>query len=141
MDYTTRTTCRLCHSPNLVEVIDLGDQMIQHAFIHEGKKSPSRSKYPTILMRCAQEDCGLVQLKHSIWREPRDSTTATSPSSDDILMCCTFSRPVPPQVFTHWKLPLESNLRRALSLPPVEVAYDVAAPGSKSTVLWNLDPA
>ena len=66
MDYTTRTTCRLCHSPNLVQIIDLGDQMIQHAFIHEGKKSPSRSKYPTILVRCAQEDCGLVQLKHSI---------------------------------------------------------------------------
>ncbi len=66
MEYTMRTTCRLCRSPHLIEIIDLGMQMIQHAFIHKGKKSPSRSKYPTILVRCAQEDCGLVQLKHSI---------------------------------------------------------------------------
>src|SRR3989338_1411006 len=74
--------------------------------------------------------------------ESKYTTTATSPSSDDILMCCTFSRPVPPQVFTHWKLPLESNFDRNPSLnPPAEVALVVAAPGSKSTVLPKRPPA
>ncbi|MDA1317042.1 MAG: class I SAM-dependent methyltransferase [bacterium] len=66
MEYKIHLTCRLCDSPHLVEIINLGDQMIQHAFIQKDKSSPSLSKYPTKLMRCTNKACGLVQLKHSI---------------------------------------------------------------------------
>lgn len=68
MKYKTITSCRVCGSQNLKKIIDLGDQYVQHAFIHPIKKNPTLEKYPTQLVACMNPDCGLVQLKHTINR-------------------------------------------------------------------------
>lgn len=63
-------TCRVCHSPALTKVIDLGEQYLQSAFVHPDRPLPSQRKIPTILMRCdpTQDEnaCGLLQLTHSV---------------------------------------------------------------------------
>lgn len=62
-------TCRVCHSPNLNTVIDLGDQYLQNVFIKKGLPKPSKRKIPTILLRCDptkdNNACGLLQLAHT----------------------------------------------------------------------------
>ncbi|WP_162653354.1 class I SAM-dependent methyltransferase [Lentilitoribacter sp. Alg239-R112] len=61
--------CRVCGSPILAEVVDLGQQCLQGAFRKEGVIEPPRRMLPTKLVRCdvtANHDaCGLVQLGHT----------------------------------------------------------------------------
>ncbi|QQG44067.1 MAG: class I SAM-dependent methyltransferase [Candidatus Roizmanbacteria bacterium] len=63
-------TCRICHSPNLNKVIDLGEQYLQNVFVKKDYPMPSQRKIPTMLMRCDptkdENACGLLQLAHTI---------------------------------------------------------------------------
>lgn len=55
----TITDCRSCHSEDLVEVLDLGEQYLSD-FREDDSKTP---KYPLVLLLC--KECALVQLKHT----------------------------------------------------------------------------
>jgi len=70
MHIRTRTTCRVCGSPSLKEVVNLGPQHLQGSFIKPGKEMPSTRKIPCVLVRCnPQTDenaCGLLQMQHSV---------------------------------------------------------------------------
>ncbi len=70
MHIRRRTTCRVCGSPSLVKVIDLGPQYLQGSFIKPGKELPSMRRIDCSLVRCnPQTDenaCGLLQMEHSV---------------------------------------------------------------------------
>ena len=70
MHIRTRTTCRVCGSSALKEVVDLGLQYLQGSFIKPGKEMPSTRRIPCVLVRCNPEEdenaCGLLQMKHSV---------------------------------------------------------------------------
>ena len=70
MHIRTRTTCRVCGSPSLTRVIDLGPQHLQGSFIKPGKEIPSLRRIPCVLVRCNPEKdenaCGLLQMQHSV---------------------------------------------------------------------------
>jgi hypothetical protein len=67
---TTRTTCRICGSSNLVPVLSLGDQYIAGAFAEPGGEQPVARRIPLELVRCDmtrnEDGCGLVQLRHTV---------------------------------------------------------------------------
>jgi NDP-4-keto-2,6-dideoxyhexose 3-C-methyltransferase len=67
---TTRTSCRICGSPNLVPVLSLGDQYIAGAFAEPGGQQPVSRRVPLELVRCDmtsnENGCGLVQLRHTV---------------------------------------------------------------------------
>ena len=60
-----RQTCRVCGSPKLKPVIDLGPQALQGAFVKPDQPKPPRRELPLRLVRCdveADENaCGLLQ--------------------------------------------------------------------------------
>lgn len=70
MHLITRQTCRVCGSPALKSVIDLGEQYLQGSFVKPGKPMPPQRKLPTRLVRCdvtANENgCGLLQMAHTV---------------------------------------------------------------------------
>ncbi len=70
MHIRKRTTCRVCGSPSLKKVIDLGPQYLQGSFIKPGKEMPSLRKIECSLVRCNPEQdenaCGLLQMQHSV---------------------------------------------------------------------------
>lgn len=70
--------CRICHSPNLVKVIDLGEQYLQNVFVKPNLPSPTTRKIPTVLLRCDPSKdngaCGLLQLSHTVPTEILYST-------------------------------------------------------------------
>jgi NDP-4-keto-2,6-dideoxyhexose 3-C-methyltransferase len=62
-----RHTCRICGSPDLHPVIDLGSQYIASIFVEDEVPSFLQQPYPLEVVRCAASDgCGLVQLRHTI---------------------------------------------------------------------------
>jgi len=67
---TTRTSCRICGSPELVPVLSLGDQYIAGAFAEPGGQQPVLRRVPLELVRCDttrnEDGCGLVQLRHTV---------------------------------------------------------------------------
>jgi C-methyltransferase-like protein/methyltransferase family protein/putative zinc binding protein len=67
---TTRTTCRICGSPELSPVLSLGDQYIAGAFAEPGGEQPVQRAIPLELVRCDmtrdEEACGLIQTKHTV---------------------------------------------------------------------------
>jgi C-methyltransferase C-terminal domain/Methyltransferase domain/Putative zinc binding domain len=67
---TTRTTCRICGSPELAPVLSLGDQYIAGAFAEPGGEQPVLRRIPLELVRCDmtrnEEGCGLIQLRHTV---------------------------------------------------------------------------
>lgn len=67
---TTRTTCRICGSPELTHVLSLGDQYIAGAFAEPGGEQPVSRRIPLELVRCDmtrnEEGCGLIQLRHTV---------------------------------------------------------------------------
>jgi cyclopropane fatty-acyl-phospholipid synthase-like methyltransferase len=71
-------TCRICHSPNLTEVINLGEQYLQGAFVRKDYPTPPLRKIPTTLVRCDptkdENACGLLQLAHTVSPEILYST-------------------------------------------------------------------
>jgi SAM-dependent methyltransferase len=70
MHIRKRTTCRVCGSPSLKKVIDLGPQYLQGSFIKPGKEMPSHRMIDCSLVRCNPEldenACGLLQMEHSV---------------------------------------------------------------------------
>lgn len=62
-------SCRVCGSPKLTSVIDLGVQHLQGSFVKPGTLMPPMRKLPTQLIRCDvtknENGCGLLQLAHS----------------------------------------------------------------------------
>jgi SAM-dependent methyltransferase len=70
MHVVYRQTCRVCGSPCLTEVIDLGEQYLQGSFIKPGKELPPMRKIPTSLVRCDprrdEKACGLLQLSQTL---------------------------------------------------------------------------
>ncbi len=67
---TTRTTCRICGSSDLVPVLSLGEQHIAGAFAAPGGEQPVSRRIPLELVRCDttrnEDGCGLVQLRHTV---------------------------------------------------------------------------
>ena len=67
-DFRTREECRVCGSPALTLVMDLGEQCIAGIFPKPGTGADRR--YPLQLVWCDQtknpEGCGLLQLRHSL---------------------------------------------------------------------------
>jgi SAM-dependent methyltransferase len=67
---TTRTSCRICGSRELVPVLSLGEQYIAGAFAEPGGEQPVARRIPLELVRCDmtrnEEGCGLVQLRHTV---------------------------------------------------------------------------
>ncbi|MBN1423808.1 class I SAM-dependent methyltransferase [Candidatus Fermentibacteria bacterium] len=62
-----RTTCRICGSPDLCPVIDLGSQHIASIFVRDDVPPALLQPYPLELVRCSgRGGCGLVQLRHTI---------------------------------------------------------------------------
>ncbi len=61
MEYTTRTTCRVCGSSGLTFLFSLGEQYVSD--FPEFPAKPSGGKVPIDLELCG--DCGLVQAKHT----------------------------------------------------------------------------
>lgn len=70
MNLRRRTTCRVCGSSALKEVINLGEQYLQGSFVKEGQQQPPMRQIPCSLMRCCPEEdenaCGLLQMRHSV---------------------------------------------------------------------------
>lgn len=70
MHIRKRTTCRVCGSPSIKKVIDLGPQYLQGSFVKPGKEMPSTRKIDCTLVRCNPETdenaCGLLQMEHSV---------------------------------------------------------------------------
>ena len=66
----TRTTCRICGSPQLAPLLDLGDQCIAGAFADPGGNDPVERAIPLELVRCDmtadQDACGLIQTRHTV---------------------------------------------------------------------------
>ena len=67
---TTRTTCRVCGSPELAEVLSLGDQYIAGAFAEPGGAQPVQRAIPLELVRCDmtrdENACGLIQTRQTV---------------------------------------------------------------------------
>ncbi len=70
MHLTYRQTCRVCGSPALTKVIDLGEQYLQGSFIGPDGKVPPMRKIETALVRCDptrdERACGLLQTTVSV---------------------------------------------------------------------------
>ncbi len=70
MHLTYRQTCRVCGSPALTKVIDLGPQHLQGSFIGADGKLPPLRKIETALVRCDplrdERACGLLQMTVSV---------------------------------------------------------------------------
>ena len=66
----TRTTCRICGSPELTPVFDLGHQNIAGAFNRPGEELPVQREIPLELVWCDmtrdQDACGLLQTRHTV---------------------------------------------------------------------------
>jgi SAM-dependent methyltransferase len=73
MHLTYRKTCRVCGSPSLTKVIDLGEQHLQGSFVKPGKELPPMRKIPTRLVRCNpledEKACGLLQMECTVPQE------------------------------------------------------------------------
>lgn len=59
MNYTTHTTCRVCHSPDLTPLFSLGEQVVSD-FVDDPRKG---NRVPIDLELCRR--CTLVQAKHT----------------------------------------------------------------------------
>lgn len=60
--YHSISSCRICASNRLAHVIDLGMQALTGCFPRANEPDPEKA--PLELLRC--EECGLVQLRHSV---------------------------------------------------------------------------
>jgi ubiquinone/menaquinone biosynthesis C-methylase UbiE len=66
----TRTTCRICGSKSLTDVVSLGDQYIGGLLASLDGAAPVRRRVPLDLVRCDpskdENACGLVQMRHTV---------------------------------------------------------------------------
>lgn len=70
MHLVHRKTCRVCGSGALTNVINLGEQHLQGAFVKPDDVSPPFRKIPTSLVRCDpmndEKACGLLQMEYTV---------------------------------------------------------------------------
>jgi SAM-dependent methyltransferase len=70
MHLIRRATCRVCNSPALTKVIDLGEQHLQGSFYKPDRQLPPMRRVPTSLVRCDpmrdEKACGLLQMEHTV---------------------------------------------------------------------------
>jgi SAM-dependent methyltransferase len=70
MHLVHRKTCRVCRSPALTKVIDLGEQYLQGSFVKPGRQQPPLRRVPTSLVRCDpmrdEKACGLLQMEYTV---------------------------------------------------------------------------
>ena len=70
MHLTHRKTCRVCGSPELSSVINLGEQYLQGSFFKPSKETPPLRKIECKLVRCDptrfENACGLLQMEKSV---------------------------------------------------------------------------
>ena len=64
---TEVNSCRVCNSDNLVPVLSLGEQYPNDFVTGDIALNPD-DKVPLDLVICAENDCGLLQLKHTYSR-------------------------------------------------------------------------
>ena len=64
---TEVNSCRVCNSDNLVSVLSLGEQYPNDFVTGDIALNPD-DKVPLDLVICAENDCGLLQLKHTYSR-------------------------------------------------------------------------
>ncbi len=66
--YQEIQSCRICQSPILSTVLDLGNQALTGVFPKESQvKNQNVAFAPLVLVKCADpQGCGLVQLKHAL---------------------------------------------------------------------------
>ena len=65
MTFKKCVTCRICGNTNLVQILDLGEQMLTGVF-PSSKSDNKITTGPLRLVKCMGDDvCGLVQLEHS----------------------------------------------------------------------------
>lgn len=63
----TIEACRICASPELTSVINLGEQYIATRFVTTEVPDFLNCRYPLELVRCSSRSgCGLVQLRHTV---------------------------------------------------------------------------
>lgn len=62
---TEKRTCRLCHGTDLENFLDLGEQPAANAFLLR-ENFEKEQRYPLIIARCGNPDCGFVQLAHVV---------------------------------------------------------------------------
>lgn len=76
------TKCRICGNPNLISILDLGEQNFPGKFL--GKDEEDSIKLPLHLVKCDDATgCGLVQLKHTInLGEMREETCGSRDGSN-----------------------------------------------------------
>jgi len=65
MNLERRETCRICNSERLTDIISLGEQHIASYTPKGSDPEPVLEKFPLELIRCTEQNCGLVQLRHS----------------------------------------------------------------------------
>lgn len=59
--------CRICGSPSLATVVDMGNQYVATQFVTETVPDWCTTRYPLRLVRCDETGrCGLVQLSHTL---------------------------------------------------------------------------
>lgn len=70
MHLVHRKTCRVCGSGALTNVINLGEQYLQGAFVKPDDLPPPFRKIPTSLVRCDpmndEKACGLLQMEYTV---------------------------------------------------------------------------
>jgi len=62
-DFSIISSCRICSSNNLQEILDLGIQPLANSLRWPGEQSPEK-KFPLILLRCSQ--CTSIQLSINV---------------------------------------------------------------------------
>src|SRR4051812_18737132 len=62
-----QTKCRVCGNPDLIPVVDLGDQYVSSLFPTDLNYRSKISSYPLDLVMCQKRHgtCGVIQLGHS----------------------------------------------------------------------------
>ena len=70
MQLKRRQTCRVCGSPHLTPVIDLGEQYLQGAFVKAGSPPPPMTKFPMLLVRCDTDRADRGAAACCRWRIP-----------------------------------------------------------------------
>ena len=129
MNYAALEKCRICGSPHLTPVIDLGAQMLATVTVtEENKDRYPKEKVPLVVVRCDKEKnpkgCGLVQMKYTypstnIYREYW-YRSGVNQTMRDVL-----------------KDVVESAMRR-VDLRPEDTVLDIGC--NDGTLLSNYDP-
>ena len=98
---TATRVCRVCQSPDLDDVLSLGNQFVSD-FVASDGESPQA---PLELVRC--KNCGLIQLRHTFsrgslykhyWYKSGISETMRNALKDLVFKTCELAKPLPGDV-------------------------------------------